>query len=634
MENLSGCITAKLADRDEPYDGSLVDEINQRIQPPRSVKPNDVHIRAMYIVSDQINSQGGRFAAEELERLTELLTDSPVMVGHQRDSLPVARTFMAAKVEIDGRVWIKSYFYWIKEGAGAELLRSNIDGGIYKECSISFLFQLPECSVCGRDIRHCRHIPFQEYEVEPGRKEIAHFLYRQVEKVLETSLVFRGAIPDTRITDQLSPRDGDHDLAGRHQSETSFSKTVATSAEPPGDCTWGRATLRFTPLKCFEWQDRVRALFAYPYQPGLMITAVKGSNGLNLQSAFPLPEAIQRHIGTMLAPLRADSYQADLLLYATRGKQRLDAIGLIRMMASEVYRHRLRLRLCDLKELDGQSCAGESYEQRLARIQEWFAPLSSSSCEAIRPRRLPSAGPFRPAEGDDASGYTFGLELLAEHDDGRLDRWVLTKEPLTPALVDRIDQGNGAHSSCTVRELGSLGQAHTAVCPRTMGLEEKAVVLVRGLAGNTDRSARAVLIADLLPGVEAGRITSAAESRPPREILYVKASEGRLTLYLRQTEGWRRITVHHFASALFRRGRRFIADQEPLDREAPEIMALTQVPLEFVGRAAALMILRLRDRHPLFSDITGLWIRPALIDGRERYLFYGDQPARDKGQGN
>jgi len=634
MENLSGCMTAKLADRDEPYDGSLVDEINQRIQPPRSVKPNEVHIRAMYIVSDQINSQGGRFAAEELDRLTELLIDSPVMVGHQRDSLPVARTFMASRVEIDGRVWVKSYFYWIREGAGAELLRSNIDGGIYKECSISFLFQLPECSVCGRDIRHCRHIPFQEYEIEPGRKEIAHFLYRRVEKVLETSLVFRGAIPDTRITDKLSPGDGDHDLAGRHQAETSFSKTMATAAEQPGNVTWGRAALRFAPLKCFEWQDRVRALFAYPYQPGLMIAAVKGRDGLELRSTFPLPEAIQRHICTMLASLPADSYQADFLLYATRGKQRLDAFGLMRMMASEAYRHRLRLRLCDLKELNGRDYASESYERRLARMQEWFAPLSSSSCEAIRPRQLPAAGQFLPTEGDDASGYAFGLELLAEHDDGRLDRWVLTKERLTPALVDRIDQGSGAHLSCTVRELGDLGQAHNAACPRTIGLDKNTVVLVRGLAENSGRSVRAMVIADLLPGVEAGRIISAPESLPPRQILYVKASEGRLTLYLRQTEGWQRITVHHFASALFRRGRRFIADNEPLDMEEPEIMALTQVPLESVGRAAALMSLRLRDRHALFGGVTGLWVRPALIDGRERYLFYGDQPVRDKGQGN
>ena len=36
---------------------------------------------------------------------------------------------------------------------------------------ISFLFSMPECSICGKDIRRCPHVPFQEYETGPGSSE-------------------------------------------------------------------------------------------------------------------------------------------------------------------------------------------------------------------------------------------------------------------------------------------------------------------------------------------------------------------------------------------------------------------------------------------------------------------------------
>jgi len=86
---------------------------------------------------------------------------------------------------------------------GAETLKNNIDGGIYKECSISFVFSLPECSICGDDIRRCGHRPFKEYQTAEGDKSVAHFNYRQIEKVLETSIVYRGSVHDTSLTNEL-----------------------------------------------------------------------------------------------------------------------------------------------------------------------------------------------------------------------------------------------------------------------------------------------------------------------------------------------------------------------------------------------------------------------------------------------
>ncbi len=200
-----GRITARLVHPDEEtYSQDLVDLINENIKPPTPVNKEDVYIGAMYVVSDEVNSFGGRFPPEEHERLAHLLVDSPVMVGHRKDKLPIGRNFHAAVVERDGKSWVKSYFYWLKSTDGAESLRENIEGGIYKECSIGFTFLFPECSLCGKDIRTCPHEPFQRYVTEDDDKgDPVTFNYRQIERVLETSLVYRGALPDTSVSKEL-----------------------------------------------------------------------------------------------------------------------------------------------------------------------------------------------------------------------------------------------------------------------------------------------------------------------------------------------------------------------------------------------------------------------------------------------
>jgi len=121
-----------------------------------------------------------------------------VLVGHRKDHLPVARAFYTETVEHKGRPWVKSYFYWLKSADNSEELCDNIDGGIYKECSIAFTFSMPECSICQKDIRNCSHEPFEKYN-QQGTQILCHFNYRQIEKVLESSLIYRGANPGTSL---------------------------------------------------------------------------------------------------------------------------------------------------------------------------------------------------------------------------------------------------------------------------------------------------------------------------------------------------------------------------------------------------------------------------------------------------
>lgn len=225
-----GRVTAKLAEPAEQVSADLVELINRNVNPPTPIVADDVYVRAMYIVSDEVNSFGGRFPIEEHDRLVELLVDSPVMVGHRKDKLPIARNFHAATVEREGRRWVKSYFYWLKSAEGADNLRENIDGGIYKECSIGFTFLLPECSICGRDIRTCEHEPLAEYEVD-GRQVVCHFNYRKIERVLETSLVYRGAVNDTSVSRELKAGP----TAGCEATEKSKEPTLLTNLSELGD---------------------------------------------------------------------------------------------------------------------------------------------------------------------------------------------------------------------------------------------------------------------------------------------------------------------------------------------------------------------------------------------------------------
>jgi len=202
MEELLGKIEARLQEREEEVSDELIFLINSRIKPPKPVTKEDVYVRTMFLVSDEVNSYGGRFPIEELPNIAELVIDSPVIVGHTKERLPIARNFKAELVNKNERTWVKVWFYWLRNSKDALSLKENIDHGIYKECSLGFVFEFPECSICGEDMRRCQHVPFKIYQTQGGEKE-AFFNYRNITRVLETSLVYRGAVPNTSMSDEL-----------------------------------------------------------------------------------------------------------------------------------------------------------------------------------------------------------------------------------------------------------------------------------------------------------------------------------------------------------------------------------------------------------------------------------------------
>ncbi len=202
MKNNIGKLLATLSETEISKVDDLLEKLHANIKPAVKLTKDDVHIRCMYIVSEEINSYGGKFPLTELYKIKDLIVDSPVLVGHKKDQLPIGRNFHAEVIFKDNSHWVKSYFYWMKSADSSEDLQKNIDGGIIKECSIGFTYITPECSICGNDIRTCRHEPFRNYTSNSISKP-CYFYYTQIDKVLETSLVYRGAVPNTSISNEL-----------------------------------------------------------------------------------------------------------------------------------------------------------------------------------------------------------------------------------------------------------------------------------------------------------------------------------------------------------------------------------------------------------------------------------------------
>jgi hypothetical protein len=335
--------------------------------PPQPVTGDDIYVRAMYIVSDQINSYGGRFPIEEHPRLMELLIDSPVLIGHRKDTLPIARNFYAEPVVRDGVNWIKVYFYWLKSAVDAEDLRCNIDGGIYKECSISFIFSFPECSICGEDMRQCRHRPFAQYSTEAGEKQVAHFNYRRIEKVLETSLVYRGAIDDTALTKELvfQPE--------KAEGDDSIEESAPLSL-PPVRRIWD-----------LEYPGKQNYCLVMPAYESLSVILCRDEKGTKLLDAIGREisgDIIKAFLSNLIFP--EGSYAMSARLIGYRGKERQQVAEVLKhICGKKATVRRLEIKICDILAKDSESLQFNT-ESRRKLLEELFISNPELIISAVR----------------------------------------------------------------------------------------------------------------------------------------------------------------------------------------------------------------------------------------------------------
>lgn len=164
---------------------------------PSELNQSQVHVRKLKLTGNKLNSYYGQIRTSDLSRLAELTVGAPLLIGHQKDSKPIGRFFDASS----DNEFVLASFYVPSARSDADDLMADIDSGVLNEASISFQFSGMTCGICQQNFLSCPHQVSHDYE-----GEIGYYLYDNIKKVLEGSLVYRGAHPETGFTDLIRKR--------------------------------------------------------------------------------------------------------------------------------------------------------------------------------------------------------------------------------------------------------------------------------------------------------------------------------------------------------------------------------------------------------------------------------------------
>lgn len=597
MPDLLGKITASLIDKDQDIPEGLIEKINTNIKPPSPVSTDEVYIRAMYIISDRINSFGGRFPADEHPGLAKLLIDSPVLIGHRKDTLPVARNFHAETVKRENSNWIKLYFYWLKNADKGEDLRKNIDGGIYKECSISFIFNFPECSICGSDIRECRHRPFVKYKTNTGEKKQAYFSYRQILRVLETSLVYRGSVQETSITDELF-----------------FSKPERAGLEEKDAAAMPKSARRIWDLNLLDNEKDYYVLPAYE-SLRLILDRSKGDIKLWKHDGQILENPVLAgYLSELLLP--DGNYSLDCRLIGCRGKERQPVSELVKYLKNEKSSvRRIELKICDLIRSDDELLVEDGAGIRRERLEKIFG--SASSC--LVPAKKTTGSEIRELLGKRSTRY--GVEI---YDCSSSDRFLFTHRKLIALEISKREKtGDGFKYSLVGLDTGRSVPVASTVTSR---LEHDAGDIVEVEVHSVDRAGHSIGLVhpriidcsgDFQRPEEIGLLLCTdSEPEVPARYSVFKSNSESIILAVCTDGKENRFEIHNFSLKLLNANRRFLADR--INAHIPELS-------ESCGSGD--VIKETSVDGAVFYELDGFFkgkflIRPVIKTRTERFLFY------------
>lgn len=154
----------------------------------RPLDASEVAVFMLDLCNNQVDRHHSRFPDEELARVNALTPGRPLMERHDlRGTLPRG-TFFRSQLHREGeRLSVRPEVYVLRAAENADFIL-NIEGGVYRETSIGFSFRVPECSICGKDLRTCAHVPGRSY----GARQ-CHFIMREVLEVIEGSVVPAGS---------------------------------------------------------------------------------------------------------------------------------------------------------------------------------------------------------------------------------------------------------------------------------------------------------------------------------------------------------------------------------------------------------------------------------------------------------
>lgn len=169
-----------------PEDDDVVAAVNAFTLRPMTA--GEFAVFTLDLCHNQVDRHFSRFPDEELDAINAMVPGRPLMERHDlRGSLPRG-TFFRSRVHSDGeRRSVRPDVYVLRTKENADFIL-NIEGGVYRETSIGFSFETPECSICRKDLRACDHVPGRTY----GDRQ-CHYIMRNVLEVIEGSVVPTGS---------------------------------------------------------------------------------------------------------------------------------------------------------------------------------------------------------------------------------------------------------------------------------------------------------------------------------------------------------------------------------------------------------------------------------------------------------
>ena len=163
----------------------------------KELKAEDVFTFSVILCDSLVDRAYEHFTEKALSDMAALYVGRTVIKDHRRTAdNQIARIYETAVIDgDDGYKALRAKAYMVRTASNADLIR-EIEAGIKKEGSVSFMPEKYVCDICGRDNMKemCRHWPGMSYVVG-GAEKLCTFSLDGVKDAYEFSLVAVPAQP-------------------------------------------------------------------------------------------------------------------------------------------------------------------------------------------------------------------------------------------------------------------------------------------------------------------------------------------------------------------------------------------------------------------------------------------------------
>lgn len=163
----------------------------------KELKAEDVFTFSVVLCDNRVDRTYEHFTAAALADMAKLYVGRTVIKDHRRTAdNQIARIYDTAVIDgDDGYKALRAKAYMVRTAGNADLIR-EIEAGIKKEGSVSFMPEKYVCDICGRDNMKeaCRHWPGMSYAVG-GEEKLCTYSLDGVKDAYEFSLVAVPAQP-------------------------------------------------------------------------------------------------------------------------------------------------------------------------------------------------------------------------------------------------------------------------------------------------------------------------------------------------------------------------------------------------------------------------------------------------------